>query len=241
MTDRTISETSSVEGFVRPPKQTRSKETLDRIAQAALELMEEGGVEAATVGAIVARARSSIGSFYARFAGKDDLILFLQNQVWTDAQARWDVSLAEQDWDSLSLESVVEGVVALLFRSFRADFHQRRVLGRERREDSRGPRKVFQFHQHILATVTPLLLAHKSQILHPDPEWAIRLGYRFAVGGIREILEMEETAGVVDGAASAESLIPEVARAWLAYLGAAGAEQDQSETDPGVDFFDPWG
>jgi len=238
--DPSISDIGKEGRFVRPPKQTRSKKTLDRIARAALELMEEGGAEAATIGAIVERAGSSIGSFYARFGGKEDLILFLQDRVWNEAQARWDEALAEEDWGSLSLDSVVEGVVALLLRSFRADFRQRRVLGRERRDDDRGARKVFQFHQHILATVTPLFLAHKDQITHPDPEWAIRLGYRFAVGGIREVLEMEETVGVVDGAPSAESLAPELARAWMAYLG-MGQTPDQEESEGAVDFFDPWG
>jgi len=234
-----FSEPGSAEGLVRPPKQARSRKTLDRIANAALELMEEGGVEAATVQAIVERAGSSIGSFYARFDGKDDLVRFLQERIWTDASAKWDEILAVQDWRAKSLEAVIEGVVALLLRSFRDDYRQRRVLGRERREDKRGARKVFEFHQHILSTVTPLLMVHREEIQHPDPEWAIRLGYRFAVGGIREILEMEEIAGIVDGGAPAEAVVPELARAWIGYLGVG---QDSNETGPTreVDFFDPW-
>ena len=224
---------------LRPPKQTRSRETLDRIARAALELMEEGGVESATVAAIVERAGASVGSFYARFAGKDDLIRYLQDRIWSEARDRWDGALKEEDWGTLSTEAVVEGVVGLLLRSFRADYHQREVLGRERRQDEEGARRVFAFHQHILSTVTPLFLAHRREITHPDPEWAIRLGYRFAVGAIREILELEGAVGVVDGASSAEALIPELARAWIAYLG-AGRPIEGDGGDQEVDFFDPW-
>lgn len=225
---------------LRPPKQARSRRTLDRICRASLELMEEGGVESATVAAIVERAETSVGSFYARFSGKDDLIRYLQDRIWAEAGNRWDAALAEKDWGALSIESVVEGVVALLLRSFRADYHQREVLGRERRQDEEGARRVFEFHQHILATVTPLFLAHREEITHPDPEWAIRLGYRFAVGAIREILELEEAVGVVDGAASADGIVPELARAWIAYLGAGGMGEKSGA--PGeVDFFDPWG
>ena len=225
---------------LRPPKQARSQRTLDRISQASLELMEEGGVESATVAAIVERAETSVGSFYARFSGKDDLIRYLQDRIWSEARNRWDAALAGQDWGALSIESVVEGVVTLLLRSFRADYHQREVLGRERRQDEEGARRVFEFHQHILATVTPLFLAHQKEITHPDPEWAIRLGYRFAVGAIREILELEEAVGVVDGAATADGLIPELARAWIAYLGAGGPDPASAGSGE-VDFFDPWG
>ncbi len=237
-------ESSPRPGFIasplKPPKQDRSRRTLDSIALAALELMEEGGVENATVAAIVKRAGASVGSFYARFAGKDDLILYLQDRIWAEARDRWDEALETHDWEALSLEAVVEGVVGLLFRSFRADYHQREILGRERRQDDEGARRVFAFHQHILATVTPLFLTHREEITHPDPEWAIRLGYRFAVGSIRELLELEGAVGIVDGAATAEALTPELARAWVAYLG-VGGQEEFAEGPREVDFFDPWG
>jgi len=225
---------------VRLPKQARSRETLDRIVQAALDLIEEEGVEGATVASIVDRANASVGSFYARFAGKDDLIQFLQDRIWAEARQRWDSALASQDWRNLPLESVVGGVVSLLIRSFRADFHLREVLGREGRLDEEGARRVFRFHQHILSTVTPLLMANRGEITHPDPEWAVRLGYRFAVGAIREVLELEAAVGVVDGATNAEALVPELARSWVAYLGAGGTGAEGLGADD-VDFFDPWG
>lgn len=224
----------------RPPKQARSRRTLDRIAQAALGLMEEGGLEKATVASIVSRAGASVGSFYARFDGKDDLVRYLQDRIWAEARGRWDDSMVAQPWSAWSLEEVVEGVVGLLLQSFRADYHQREILGRERRQDEEGARRVFAFHQHILSTITPHFLAHRDEISHPDPEWAIRLGYRFAVGGIRELLELEGAVGVVDGASTTEGVIPELSRAWIAYLG-AGVAKEPGNAEGEVDFFDPWG
>jgi AcrR family transcriptional regulator len=224
----------------RPPKQARSRRTLDRISRAALGLMEEGGLEKATVASIVSRAGTSVGSFYARFDGKDDLVRYLQDRIWAEARGRWDDSMVAQPWSAWSLEGVVEGVVGLLLQSFRADYHQREILGRERRQDEEGARRVFAFHQHILSTITPHFLAHRDEISHPDPEWAIRLGYRFAVGGIRELLELEGAVGVVDGASTAEGVIPELSRAWIAYLG-AGVAKEPGNAEGEVDFFDPWG
>jgi AcrR family transcriptional regulator len=202
--------------------------------------MEEGGLEKATVASIVSRAGTSVGSFYARFDGKEDLVRFLQDRIWGEARDRWDSAIAARAWGSMSLEEVVEGVVTLLLKSFRADYHQREILGRERRQDEEGARRVFAFHQHILSTITPRFLAHRNEITHPDPEWAIRLGYRFAVGGIRELLELEAAVGVVDGAATTEAVVPELSRAWIAYLGAGGVREDGGAVGE-VDFFDPWG
>ena len=219
------------EPVLRPPKQDRSQRTLDRIAEAALEVMAEVGPEKATVATIVKRAGASVGSFYARFPGKEDLIRYLQDRVWSQARERWDQALAGEDWGALPMASVVEGVVGLLFRSFREDFQRRRVLGRGRVQDPDGIRRVVEFHRHVLATVTPLLLVRREEITHPDPETAVRLGYRFAAGAIRELLDMGEAS---------EAQVPELARAWTAYL-CFGAEVPDTGSTEEVDFFDPWG
>ncbi len=227
----------------RPPKQDRSQQTLDRIATAALVLMEEKGVEKATVAEIVERAEASVGSFYARFAGKEDLIRYLQENVWTDARERWNHALAAEAWEGLSMSKVVEGVVGLLLRSLVADFHRRKVLGRERGLDPESARLVLSFHQHILSTVTPLLLDRRSEITHPDPEAAVSFGYRMVVGAVREFLEMEDVRAV-SRTGGADSLIPEnlgteLARAWSGYLNPE-AERSGSADHGEVDFFDPW-
>jgi AcrR family transcriptional regulator len=228
----------------RPPKQSRSQQTLDRIATAALVLMEEKGVEKATIAEIVKRAEASVGSFYARFAGKDDLIRHLQENVWTDARERWNHALQAEAWEGLSMARVVEGVVGLLLRSLVADFHRRKVLGRDRGLDPESARLVLSFHQHILSTVTPLLLARRSEITHPDPEAAVLFGYRMVVGAVREFLEMEDVRAL-SRTGGTDSLIPEnlgteLARAWSGYLNPK-AERSGGVDEGEVDFFDPWG
>jgi AcrR family transcriptional regulator len=172
-----------------------------------------------------------VGSFYARFGGKEDLIRYLQDRVWSEARERWDEALAREDWAELPMARVVEGVVGLLFRSLRADFQRRRVLGRNRLQDPEGAGKAMEFHEHVLATVTPILLARREEVTHPRPEEAVRLGFRFASGAIREMLEME---GATD------ALVEELARAWTAYL-CFGAEGPEASPEGEVDFFDPWG
>ena len=254
-------------GEFHPPKQARSHQTLNRIAQAALDLMEEEGVEGATVAEIVKRAKASIGSFYARFPGKEDLVRYLRTRVWTEARERWDHALTAQSWDGHSMDSVVEGVVSLLLRSLRADYHRRRVLGGDTSGDPEAAAYRLAFHRHILDTVTPLLMARRGDITHPEPEMAIRFGYHFVAGAIREFLELEDSGEILEtgGGDSPEfgdaSLTPgasqgkaprgpfvgqspelgrELARAWMAYL-APGSGEGTVEEEGAVDFFDPWG
>lgn len=217
----------------RPPKQDRSQETLDRISTAALELMAENGVEGATISSIVERADASVGSFYARFPGKDELVRYLRNRVWTEARERWDQALAAESWDGRSMEEVVEGVVGLLLRSFEADYHRRRVLGRESPEDPEAASERLEFHDHILGAVIPLFMARREDINHPNPEGAVRFGYHLIVGAIREFMELGEPVGEMQ-------LAPELARAWTGYL-APDPARGGIEEDGAVDFFDPWG
>lgn len=217
---------------------------MDRIAAAALAIMEESGLDGATVAAIVERAGASVGSFYARFPGKNDLVRYLQDRVWTEAQERWDEALRTEAWDGIPMEKVVEGVVGLLLRSLRSDYHRRQVLGRERWSDPEALRLRLSFQDHILTTVTPLMLARKGEITHPKPEFAIRFGYRAVVGAMREFLELEEARtqlrdpSVPDYAH--EELGAELARLWVGYL-SPGRGPTEGEPAGDVDFFDPWG
>lgn len=75
---------------VRPPQQARSRRTLERLEKAALELVARDGPDSVTVAQVVARARSSVGSFYARFQGKDELFLHLAEGLRREALERWE-------------------------------------------------------------------------------------------------------------------------------------------------------
>lgn len=74
---------------VRPPQQARSRRTLERLEKAALELVARDGPDSVTVAQVVARARSSVGSFYARFQGKDELFVHLAEGLRRQALERW--------------------------------------------------------------------------------------------------------------------------------------------------------
>lgn len=227
----------------RPPKQERSRATLERILQAALEIMEERGVDGATVAAIVERADASVGSFYARFPGKGELVSHLRSHVWRKAEERWDEALAEREWSGRSAAEIVEEVASVLVHTLAEDHRSRQVLeeGGEEGEsgDPGGADRARAFHRHVLETVIPLLRDREGEITHPDPDLAVDLGYRFVVGALREALDETGTTG--QGPVEPGILIRELARLWTGYLAPPGPEVEAPRAEGDVDVFDPWG
>jgi len=216
---------------VNPPKQSRSRRTLERIVGAALEILETEGPDGLTVQAIVERAGSSVGSFYARFSGKDDLLEYLGERVWREAASRWDAALAGEDWAGLDLKGIVAGAIALLGQAGRSRASYLKALARTpgARDDA-----YLAFHTHILRGIEALLLEHAAEIDHPDPAVAVPLALQAALA----VLEAPMASGL-GGAAAMERRAHEAQALVLSYLtGRSAHAPDRSEQ---VDFFDVWG
>lgn len=78
----TVSETKS-----REPKQARSRQSFEKTIEAALALLQERGSDEFTLADVSARSGVSIGSIYARFQGKDELIRVAHNRKMDDIDA----------------------------------------------------------------------------------------------------------------------------------------------------------
>lgn len=78
--------------LLRAPQQERSRRTLARMVQSAHEILEAEGADGLTVTAITRRARTSVGSFYARFDGKEDLLRYLGEASLQEAVRVWRAS-----------------------------------------------------------------------------------------------------------------------------------------------------
>lgn len=216
---------------VHPPRQERSRRTLERLVEAARSLAAEEGIEAVTVARVVERAGSSVGSFYARFDGKDDLLRYLEERVWRTAAERWEEALELRDWDDLDLAGVVRSLVQFLVRIQVEDAADRSALGRG------VPPGVLEgeaqrFHARLEREVAELVLQRRSAVRHPEPEKAAHVAYRWAVGGIRELLD-----SFGGSPSDPEMVSEEVARGLTAYLGGGAAASEDRE---GVEFFDVW-
>ena len=76
--------------FVRGPRQDRSRKTLRRILDASIFILEHDGPDALIVTTITKRARASVGSFYARFRGKEDLLRYVGEDALSQSLVAWE-------------------------------------------------------------------------------------------------------------------------------------------------------
>lgn len=225
----------SAQDLVRAPQQERSRRTLRRIVGAALELIAERGVDGASVHDIARRAGSSVGSFYARFEGKEELLAYLEVELWTDARARWEEALTGRPWHELSFEDLIRSVVRVLVELDRVGARQRRIL-----EGRRGPGATSEaaraFHESIRDDIRGLVLGHRDRIRADDPERAVDLCLMAVVGALRsrEAIPLPPTLRDLDDDGWAEGL----ARLCLAHLG--GADEGTAARGQ-MDFFEIWG
>ena len=214
--------------LLNPPKQSRSRRTLERIVRASLDILEEEGPAGLTVQAVVARANSSVGSFYARFKSKDDLLDYLGARVWQEALDRWTEALASRNWAELELRELAAGSVGLLVDAQRSRSSYLRALDRA----AGGSDEAYTaFRAHLLDGIAELLLARKVEIDHLRPELAVRLGLL----GVLGVVDAEDPAS--GDPLPRAVLVTEATDLLLAYLAPAGP----AGSSEGVDFFDIWG
>ena len=78
----TLPETKS-----REPKQARSRQSFEKTIEAALALLQERGSDEFTLADVSVRSGVSIGSIYARFEGKDELLRVAHGRKMDDIDA----------------------------------------------------------------------------------------------------------------------------------------------------------
>lgn len=110
---------ANVGTLVKEPQQARSRRTLARILQASLDLLETDGPDALTVTRITKKAKSSVGSFYARFDGKEDLVRYVGEHALGEALSAWDELIrgTNQTTDTVgACDELVRGLGQILAR-----------------------------------------------------------------------------------------------------------------------------
>ena len=161
------------EAAARLPKQHRSRRTLQRILRAALELIAQDGVEGTTVGAIARRAGSSVGSFYARFDGKSDLLRYLDEHIWETVEQQWSEALADGLMDR-PIDELVGGLARLYADLDLVHRGARDAIGRVLRGPGAGPSDAaLRIRARVREDSQRLLLAKREAIVHTDAPLAV--------------------------------------------------------------------
>lgn len=157
------------------PKQARSRDTLARLLNAAEQLLEEGGLDAATVPAIAERAAVSVGVVYRRFPDKDALLRAVYERFFWRVKEQNNIGLATFATIKLPLPDLIRGMVRGMVEGYRRKRNILRALLQYSRThpDAKFKRTARELNRASTGAIMALLLSHRERIKHPEPEKAI--------------------------------------------------------------------
>lgn len=218
---------------VSPPRQARSRRTLEKILAALEELLEDRPFEDITVREIVRRSGTSTGSFYARFPTRETLLPALYDRY--DASLR---ELAGQRFgppEGAALrEATLEDVVRVLARRVLARHRERKWLMRAvalhaRQHPELIPDEQRRRRMDLHREWRDLLLRHRDRMSHPDPEAAVAFGLFMIVTACREKVVFDRSPHASSFELSDDRLVEEMVVALLAYLGVRNPDERARE------------
>jgi len=205
--------------YVQQPQQTRSRETMYQILDAAAQILESKNFEELTIAEVVQKAGTSVGAFYGRFKDKEALLQTLDERFFEEFEGAVRAILAPEYWAGKSISAIVREVTHLVVSTYSKDKGVLRSLNLKSRLT--GDSDFMKREQSAWADLYPqfqrALLAHQDEISHENPKLAIRLGFQQLFYGAREILLWEPFREPVPY--TNEELTAELTRAYLAYLG----------------------
>jgi AcrR family transcriptional regulator len=204
--------------WVRPPRQARSQQTLDRILDAAESLVQEKGFDDVPIAEIVRRAESSVGSFYSRFPDKDALLHALYERFIEQAIATSDEALDPERWRGACIDEITVVVVRFLVEIYRERRGLIRAFAIRNHANPGSQARRERLSRHVSAELSALLLERRAEIAHPEPERAAAFALTLVFSTLdNTILFGEMRSGTF--LLSDADLAAELARAMLAYLG----------------------
>ena len=203
---------------VHPPKQKRSWRTFEGLITAARDLILERGVEDTTVHDIIARADVGVGAFYARFDGREALIGYLRERLWSEATHGWDEFLHPAKWHDAPAHDVVAGFVRIvvLWNDQHGRMQRAFLVNALRHADRAVLRRMSELDNVIADRVTALLFERADEIGHPRPVTASRVATLQLLATLRSRSLFAATEP--DDDITNEALIGELLRAFLSYL-----------------------
>ena len=169
----------------KSPRQKRSRESLERLLEAAEEQIRLYGVDALTVSGVVNSIGLSVGAFYARFPDKTALLHAVQDRFHNRLEPIIREQMLAEAGSIATLAEAVDAAIEVLIRN---------VVGE--RELSRGFMSLSVADPVLRArgevvnrqrreTLSEILLAHSDEIGHPDPGLAINVAYGMYAAVVR--------------------------------------------------------
>jgi AcrR family transcriptional regulator len=200
-------------------KQKRSLRTEDKLLAAAIRVLDQDGLDGATVPRIAQQAKLSPASIYRRFVDKDNLLRAAFLRVLGESNRN-----SEQRLQSLllrhSLPETVTAILSTLMQQYRDHPRLLRALIRmlDIEQDSEFAVEAWRRLEANLSRMAEVLLAHRASIRHANPELAVRFAVLSATSAIELTALAEDSLWSVALPISDKEFLVELARQTVAYL-----------------------
>jgi AcrR family transcriptional regulator len=196
----------------RPPG-----ESLERILDAAETLIRERGFESMTIAEVVQRSGSSVGSLYGRFRNK----LALLQAVQVRYHARVENAIAAEFQGDRppgeSLEQAARRIVRVLCDYLLSEPELFRAFVLQAVFDPRVRAQGEAANAKRRERVANVLMVHRGEIVHPDPDVAVRWFYSVCMAILRERITLGQAAELSGGFGD-EEMRRELARTVVRFL-----------------------
>lgn len=205
--------------ILQPAKQQRSRDTQDRILRATEKLLQNEPFESISVRRIIKEAKTTIGSFYARFRDKDALLPVLYAEYQQQLQTSL-VQLQDAVSQAVGMDAVAELAVQHFVDTYGEIPNLSRALYDHVTRSPREPesRNVADRRYRQYSFLFDALLEFRSEIVHPDPPRAVELAVYFMVVACRNRLLYPQAPQTRKVRITKQELVPELVRLLTGYL-----------------------
>jgi AcrR family transcriptional regulator len=165
---------------VRPPKQKRSQESLERVLEASTKLLAEKGFEAFTVQEVSQRADVSVGAIYARFGNKENLLRAVHAHAMDAIRSEHEAIAAPDGRPASKARAVISEAVGTVAGIFQGNEQLLSAFMHVGAVDDEIARRGSQVSIDLARRFAATVLVHRDKIRRPDPERAVDVAYRMA-------------------------------------------------------------
>lgn len=163
-----------------PALQRRSQRLVEKLLTAAEAVLVRDGWAAFTINAVAAEAGSSVGGIYRRFANKEQLLRAIKERVL--GQADSDHKAIASSSKAKNLEQAVAHYVSRRVASLRGYSGIMRQIFEGQHGDLVMEERGRQSINVGIRVFRSVVLPHRDQIGHPDPELAIDTAFYMMTG-----------------------------------------------------------
>ena len=212
--------------------QERGRNTIQRLLDATERTLESDGLEGATVPAIAARAKMSVGNVYKRFQDKDSLLRAVYERFFSDSLAANEFALDPAKWEGVRTPQLLSTLVMGMIEGYRS---RRSLIRALLLYAQTHPDPAFRSHSEQLRLQSlelfeRLLRDRRADIGHPHPERAIRFVVTL-IGHALETAVLSEAGGGLssgDFLSHAPETASELSRVVYGYLRLRGVERPRA-------------